>query len=118
MSDRIVLTFPADARYRSVATLVLGGVGSRLDLPYERADDLQLALVSALDVAHDGEVTVEFDASEDGALAMAVGPVLNDCGDDSALALVLSRLVDEVDREQRDGNEWIVLRVARPQQPG
>ena len=49
MGDRVVLTIPAEPRFRSVATLVVGGIGSRADLPYERADDLQLAVLSALD---------------------------------------------------------------------
>ena len=49
VSDRIVLTVPAGARFRSVATLVLGGIGGRADLPYERMDDLQLAVLSILD---------------------------------------------------------------------
>lgn len=112
MTDRIVLTLPSEARFRGVATLVLGGVGSRLDLPYERTDDLQLALMSSLEAARDDEVTIEIDAAVDGALALAVGPVRNGSGDDSALVLVLSRLVDDVAREQRDGSEWIVLRLS------
>ena len=114
VSDRIVLTLPAGSRFRGVATLVLGGIGTRLDLPYERTDDLQLALVSALETARDGEVTLEIDASESGALALTVGPVRKGSGDDSALALVLSRLVDDVSSEHRDGSEWIVLRLAPP----
>ena len=114
VSDRIVLTLPAGPRYRGVATLVLGGIGTRLDLPYERTDDLQLALVSALETARDGEVTLEIDASDSGALALTVGPVRAGSGDDSALALVLSRLVDDVSSEHRDGSEWIVLRLAPP----
>ena len=43
MTDDIVLTIPTSPRLRSVATLVLGGVGSRLRLSYEKVDDLQLA---------------------------------------------------------------------------
>ena len=64
VSDRIVLTMPAHERLRGVATLVLGGVGGRLQLPYERMDDLQLAVLSALDATgDDGEVSLELDAS-------------------------------------------------------
>ena len=54
VTDRIVLTMPTDVRLRSVATLVLGGVGSRLDLPFEKTDDLQLAVLSALEAADGG----------------------------------------------------------------
>lgn len=114
VSDRIVLTLPAGPRFRGVATLVLGGIGTRLDLPYERTDDLQLALVSALESARDSQVTLEIDASESGALALTIGPVRSGSADDPSLALVLSRLVDDVSGERRDGSEWIVLRVAPP----
>lgn len=119
MTDRIVLTMPTDARYRGVGTLVLGGIGTRLDLPYERMDDLQLALLSALEAALDGEVTVEMDADQEG-LSVAIGPLRADSSTDQGLARVLSRLVDDVEHHQRDeGAEWVVLRIAsqRPAQP-
>jgi anti-sigma regulatory factor (Ser/Thr protein kinase) len=112
-SDRIVLTFPADARFRSVATLVLGGVGSRAELPYERTDDVQLALLSALDASSADKVTVEVDRG-DGRLEIAIGPVRDGSGEDAGLGRVLSRLVDEVRPERRDGAEWLTLVVSRP----
>jgi hypothetical protein len=111
--DRIVLTIPSDARFRSVATLVLGGIGSRADLPFERADDLQLAVLSALDASSGGDVTVEVE-TRDGRLAVAVGPVRDGSGEDAGLVRVLSRLVDEVDRERRDGAEWLTFVVLSP----
>src|SRR5262245_41451065 len=111
VSDRIVLPIPVDERFRSVATLVLGGIGSRADLPYERMDDLQLAVLSALD-ATDGEtVTIEVDAAEEG-LRLALGPVREGSGADDGLVRVLSRLVDDVGHESRDGAEWITLGVS------
>lgn len=112
VSDRIVLTMPAEERFRGVATLVLGGIGSRADLPYERMDDLQLAVLSALDATDDTEVTVEVDTDERG-LRLAIGPVRDGSSTDTGLGLVLSRLVDEVDHEQRDGTEWLSLRLSR-----
>ncbi len=119
MSDRIVLTLPADASYRSVATLVLGGVGSRIELPYERMDDLQLALVSALEATHDGgdQVTLEIEAGPDG-LRVALGPLRDESADDEGLRRVLSRLVDDVERERREGEAWIALTLAAPPAPG
>jgi hypothetical protein len=111
MGDRVVLTIPADARFRSVATLVVGGIGSRADLPYERTDDLQLAVLSALDAGASDEMTVEVDTSE-GRLEIAVGPVRDGSGKDAGLARVLSRLVDDVATHHRDGAEWITLVVA------
>ena len=111
MGDRVVLTIPADTRFRSVATLVVGGIGSRADLPYERADDLQLAVLSALDAGASDEMTVEIDTSE-GRLEIAVGPVREGSGKDAGLARVLSRLVDDVATQHRDGAEWLTLVVS------
>jgi hypothetical protein len=111
VSDRIVLTMPADERFRSVATLVVGGIGSRLDLPYERMDDLQLAVLSALDASDDASVTLEVDAGE-GGLRLALGPVRRGSGEDDGLVRVLSRLVDDVAHESRDGVEWLTLGVS------
>ncbi len=111
VSDRIVLTIPSHERFRSVATLVLGGIGSRAELPYERMDDLQLAVLSALDAADDETVTIEVDA--DGAwLRLALGPVRDGSSADDGLVRVLSRLVDEVGQESRNGTEWITLGVS------
>ena len=112
--DRIVLTIPADARFRSVATLVLGGIGSRADLPFERTDDLQLAVLSALAASSSGgDVTVEVETRE-GRLVVSVGPVRDGSGEDAGLVRVLSRLVDEVAQERRDGAEWLTLVVLGP----
>jgi anti-sigma regulatory factor (Ser/Thr protein kinase) len=110
VTDRIVLTVPADPRFRGAASLVLGGVGSRLEVPYERLDDLQLALASALDSAREGEVTLEVAAAA-GELRLALGPLRDGASADPGLALVLSRLVDEVEHERRDGDEWLSLRL-------
>ena len=112
VTDRIVLAIPTEARFRSVATLVVGGIGSRADLPFERMDDLQLAVLSALDAADEAEVTLEVDADENG-VSLALGPVRDGSGDDDGLGLVLSRLVDDVTHERRDGAEWLSLRLSR-----
>jgi hypothetical protein len=110
MSDRIVLTMPTDDRFRGVGTLVVGGVGARLELPYEQMDDLQLALLSALDAALDGDATLEIDADA-GSLTLAVGPLRDGSSTDEGLRLVLSRLVDEVEHQNRGGAEWVALRL-------
>jgi hypothetical protein len=112
VSDRIVLTMPTEMRFRSVATLVLGGIGSRLDFPYERTDDLQLAVLSALDASDDETVTLEVDADERG-LRLALGPVRDGSSEDDGLIRVLSRLVDDVAHESRDGGEWLTLGITR-----
>ena len=111
MSDRIVLTIPTEPQFRTIATLVLGGVGARAELSYERMDDFQLAVLSALEAAVGDSVTLEVDTGEDG-MWLALGPVRSGSDADEGLGLVLSRLVDEVAHEHRDGVEWISLRLA------
>ena len=117
MTDRIVLTIPAEERFRSVATLVVGGIGSRADLPYERMDDLQLAVLSVLEAADREEITLEVDADEAG-VRLVLGPVRDGSSDDDGLALVLSRLVDDVAHERRDGAAWLSLGLTRGQADG
>jgi hypothetical protein len=113
VTERIVLTIPSERRFRGVATLVLGGVGSRLNLPYERMDDLQLALLSILDAVGGNEVSIEVKA-EDRHVAVSVGPLAQGSGDDEGLARVLSKLVDGVDLGRRDsGAEWLTLTLVR-----
>lgn len=112
VADRITLTFPAGDRFRSVSTLVLGGIGSRLDLPYERMDDLQLALLSLLDAVDGDEATVELLAEED-AVDLVVGPLRPGTADDPGLERVVSRLVDSRSAEARDSAEWITVRLSR-----
>jgi hypothetical protein len=112
MSDRITLTVPTDARLRGVATLVLGGIGSRLDLSYERMDELQLAVLSLLDAGGADHVTMEVDAQPAG-LSVALGPLAVGSGADEALTNVLDRLVDSVESGRRDGQEWLTLRIVR-----
>ena len=85
MNETIVLTIPSERRFRGVATLVLGGIGSRLNLPYERMDDLQLALLSILDASGGSEVSIEVKA-EDRHVAVSVGPLVEGSGDDAGLA--------------------------------
>jgi hypothetical protein len=110
VSDRIVLTIPTDAGFRSVATLVVGGIGSRADLAYERMDDLQLAVMSVLDAADGDTATIEVDA--DGAsLRLALGRLRDGTANDAGLARVLAPLVDELGYESRDGTEWVTLGV-------
>lgn len=116
MTDTILLTIPAGARFRGVATLVLGGIGTRLDLPYERIDDFQLALSSALE-ATDGEhaVSIEVRARSE-VVSLAVGPLAAGAGADDGLLRVLQPLVDAFRSTVRDGAEWLELDLRRPAQ--
>ena len=112
MTDDIVLMIPTSPRLRSVATLVLGGVGSRLRLSYEKVDDLQLAALSVLSASADDVVTLEVTASDD-SLALDIGPLPAGTGSDAGLRRILERLVDSVEPSQRAGREWLTLRLAR-----
>ena len=112
MSDQITLTMPTDARSRGIATLVLGGIGSRLDLPYERVDDLQLAVLSVLEASADSTVTVEVDAEPDSVLVQ-VGPLADGSSSDPALSRVLNPLVDSYEPSERAWGNWLSLRLTR-----
>jgi len=110
VNDRIVLTIPTAHGFRGVASLVLGGVGSRVALPYERMDDLQLAALSVIESARDETVTVEIE-TQDGELSVTIGPLVEGAGSDQALANVLGRLVGDSAETRRDGQAWLTLRV-------
>ena len=112
MNDRIILTMPTASSYRGIATLVLGGIGSRLDLPYERVDDLQLAVLSVLEISGDGTVTLEADAAAD-SLVVSLGPLADEAGADEALSRVLHPLVDSFDSAERTDGHWLSLRLTR-----
>jgi hypothetical protein len=112
MDDAILLTIPAGPRLSSVATLVLGGIGSRLHLPYEKVDDLQLASLSVLAASDAATVTLEIYARDE-EVSVGIGPISPGSGDDPGLRRVLDRLVDDVETSGRDGHEWVTLRVRR-----
>ena len=113
MTDTILLTIPANPAYRGVPSLVLGGVGSRLDLPFERMDDLQLAVLSMLDASVGEEASVEI-VADDERLGVSVGPLRSDAGSDKGLELVLQRLTDGVEPEDRGGDVWLTVSLVRP----
>lgn len=48
-SDEIALELPLDPALVGIARLVVGGLGARLDLPFEALDDLQLVVETVLD---------------------------------------------------------------------
>lgn len=110
--DRIALSIPSRDGYRSIATLVLGGIGTRLGLPFERMDDLQLAVLSLLDATQGDDTSLEVEVHES-ALSVSVGPLAAGSSDDAGLSRVLERLADEISPETRDGKEWITLRLDR-----
>lgn len=112
VNDQIVVTVPTEPGFRAVVSLVLGGVGSRLDLPYERMDDLQLAVLSMLDAASGDVVSIEIGARDD-RVTVSAGPLRAGSDQDDGLTLVLDRLTDGVESVHRDGAVWITVWVER-----
>jgi hypothetical protein len=114
--DTIVLTVPAERRFLRVVNLVLGGLGSRLDLSFERVDDLQLAVDSVLaqgDPSHTDALTVEVDV-EATRLVLRVGPLVDGGASDDGLKRVLGTLVSSAWPLDREGREWVELELERP----
>ena len=111
--DRISLILPRADGYFGVASLVLGGLAGRVEMPYDRTDDLQLAVLSALEAAEGDTVTIEVEVTESG-LDVSLGPLATGTGEDRALLHVLGKLVDGVSGSSRDGREWLTLSLSRP----
>jgi predicted RecB family endonuclease len=117
--DEITLTIPRDRALYSVAHLVLGGVGIRLNLTIEHLEDLQLALETALDRVRADVVTVTLRV-KDGEIEALVGPMSDgvraelaaDGGEDVGLRRILDTLVDRAELETDDGVEWLKLTKA------
>lgn len=117
--DEITLTIPRDRSLYPVASLVLGGVGIRLNLTIEHLEDLQLALETALDRVSADPVTVTLRVT-DGEIEALVGPMSDgvraelavDGGEAVGLRRILDALVDQVELEKADGGDWLRLTKA------
>jgi hypothetical protein len=120
LTDEITLTIPRQRALYSVAHLVLGGLGVRLNLTIESLEDLQLALEAVLDRARAGEdVTIAL-RLDDGKMETRIGP-MNDGvraeldaeeGEDVGLRRILDALVDRVDVESDERGDWVKLTKA------
>ena len=126
--DRVVLELPGGTELRGVASLVLGGIGSRIDLPYEKVDELQLAVLTLLGASEIESATIEVEIADTGVL-VRVGPLPPGTSSAPGLQTVLERLVDSVESSPRAAGseaagvkdaggeaqaEWVTLRLARP----
>jgi hypothetical protein len=118
--DEIMLTIPRDRALYTVAHLVLGGLGIRLNLTIEHLEDLQLALDTVLERVSDVEhVTIAVSVSE-GKIETAIGPMRDGVrdelaateGEDVGLRRILNALVDEVELTPREGGDWVKLTKA------
>lgn len=120
MTNTIRLKIPHQPPYHGVALLVVGGLAARLDLSYEKLEDLQLALENVLEngeYVSEAQVTVELDVLDD-SLSLVVGPLdgaavrtaLEDDRDDRiSLGRLLDTLVEGVTIESRDDGDWLRL---------
>ena len=122
MTEAIRLTIPHTEPYFGVARLVVGGLAARLDLSFEYLEDIQVALDSLIGnnaYAAGPEVTVEL-AVRPGAIEMRVGPLdgkrlrgdlerENEEGGALGLRRLLSTVVETVELERRNGDEWLRL---------
>jgi antitoxin (DNA-binding transcriptional repressor) of toxin-antitoxin stability system len=124
LTDEITLTIPRQRALYSVAHLVLGGLGVRLNLTIESLEDLQLALEAVLDRARAGEdVTIAL-RLDDGRMETRIGP-MNDGvraeldaegGEEVGLRRILDALVDRVEVESDERGEWVTLTKAVEEQ--
>lgn len=111
--DVVSITLPAGPAWGGVVELVLAGLGARLDLPYDRIDELQLATRAVIADAVGPEVRVDASAGAD-RVDVRVGPLVADAADDPGRWRVLSALADGVALDPvEDGVTWAVLTFAR-----
>jgi hypothetical protein len=110
------LTLPADDAFHRVAHLVLGGLAVRLDLTYERLEDLELAVDALLERHADGQDVTLVVRVLDGALQTSIGPLESvreelQYGRDNALDLkrILGTVCDTVEIVDRKGGQWVEL---------
>jgi hypothetical protein len=116
--DEVRLTLPDEPRFYPVAHLVLGGLGSRVDLTVDGLDDLRVALDSLLGHGQrGGEVTVRLRVN-DRTLITEVGPfdrevlgreLADERAGDLGLRRILDTVVDGVDVRDGDAGAWVVL---------
>jgi len=109
--DRISLTVPAEPAFRGTLRLVVGGIGTRLRLPYEQVNELQLAVETLVSNRVTLGPSLVVEADVDGETAcLAVGPFAPDADVDRLR--VLERLVRQARVTRRDADaEWVELVV-------
>lgn len=130
MTDTVTLSFPRDARYYSVARLVVGGMAAPLEMSFDALDDLQLAISSLLD--HEdldvtGDLTLRLDVDADhlrasigrfaaNSVAAALDRKPTEASGPLGLRRLLDTIVDGVEVSEADDGEWVTLtkRVKAP----
>jgi hypothetical protein len=113
MSDVVSLTVPAEPDWNGVVELVLAGLGARLDLPYDRIDELQLAARTVLSDAAGPEVRLDASAGAE-SLELRIGPLQAETADEPGRRRVLDTLADGFELDPgSQGVTWAVLRFGR-----
>jgi hypothetical protein len=112
MTDTIFLTVPAGLRGAGVIALVLGGLGSRLDLPVDRIDELALAAATLAPSVQADALQLEADVRDD-RLVVRIGPLEDGTTADVALRRVVDALVDGVAGIRKGDDEWLELELVR-----
>lgn len=113
VTDVVSLTVPAGSAWNGVVELVLAGLGARLDLPYDRIDELQLATRTVLSDAVGPEVRLDASAGADD-LEIRVGPLEAASAREPGRRRVLDTLADGFELDpSADGVTWAVLRFGR-----
>jgi hypothetical protein len=97
---------------------VIGGLAVRLELTFEKLEDLQVALGALLDCSEDdAEVTIRV-ALEGSTLRLVVGPfdgatitgeLAHEPPDGPSLQRVLEAVADTVERSDRADGAWVEL---------
>ena len=116
------MTLRNERRFYGLVRLLVSGLASQFDLPYEQMDDLQLALetVLARDSHQGEEVTLRIEPGEESIVAwlrpVDVDKHELDEGQSGQVGLgrVLANLVDVVEVVSLDGERWLYLEQRIP----
>jgi hypothetical protein len=119
MNDEIRLTIPQDRALYSVAHLVVGGLGIRLQLTIEDLEDLRLALDAVLERARESEEVTITVKMREGEIETSIGPLrdgvrdeLESSGQEVGLRRILATVVDQVELAPGEGGDWVTLTKA------
>lgn len=112
--DSLTLTIPNESRFYGVVRMLVGGLASRLGLAFEKMDDLQLAVETALRARSVVGTVVTLEAvTQDSMLTVSLGPVdpvlfaTSSTGFD--LRRLLGVLVEAAAVEEREDVSWLRL---------
>lgn len=106
IGDQIRLRLPADPAYGRVARITASSLALRLGLPFQRIDDLRLAIDEAVvlllrDEPEDGSLSVTFSMVDHGLVVELVGspnaPPLSSDADIERFANLVEPIVDQAE---------------------